>query len=304
MTTGSTFDPRIGEIAQAERRRLLDVAFRMLGDVALAEDAVQESFVRLSRADLDTIEDVRGWLIVAVGRICLDQLRSAPARHEAATDLGVLDGRRGAPGASGGVDPADRATLDDAIRIALLTVLERLTPAERTAFVLHDVFQLPFDTIGTIVGRTPTACRQLARRARQRLSGTPVVRRHVEPAEHRVLVERFIAAASGGDIEALTAVLDPDVVGSTMPGGVVGTGKPVTGREKLARRLLGGFGPRSNATLLSASVGGRPAVVVTRDRRTVAVLLLDIRAGLVHHMYVVGDPAGLLGHIDQVGQIE
>jgi RNA polymerase sigma-70 factor, ECF subfamily len=303
MATGSTFDPRIGEIAQAERRRLLDVAFRMLGDVALAEDAVQESFVRLARADLDAIEDVRGWLIVAVGRICLDQLRSAPARHEAAADLDALDGPSGANPAKP-TDPADRVTLDDAIRIALLTVLERLTPAERAAFVLHDVFQLPFDTIGTIVGRTPTACRQLARRARQRLSGTPAVRRHVEPAEHRVIVERFIAAAAGGDLGALTAVLDPEVVGSTMPGGVVGAGTPVTGRDNLARRLLGGFGPRSNATLLSWSVGGRPAVVVTRDRRTVAVLLLDIRGGLVRHMHVVGDPAGLLGQIDQGDQIE
>jgi RNA polymerase sigma-70 factor (ECF subfamily) len=193
-----------------------------------------------------------------------------------------------------GVDPADRVTLDDTVRMALLTVLERLTPAERTSFVLHDVFQLPFDTIGEIVGRSPAACRQLASRARHRLRDESVpVRAHVESAEHHLVVERFIAAAAGGDLTALMEVLDPEVSGDGTPGGVVGAAPPVAGRRNVARRLLGYLGPRSNTTLVSWIINGQPAVVVTRDANIIVVLLLSIRDGLVDHMHAVGDPVGL-----------
>jgi RNA polymerase sigma-70 factor, ECF subfamily len=270
----------------------------MLGDLGLAEDMVQEAFVRLARTDLDTVEDVRGWLVVVTGRCCLDHLRSARVRRES---LASLDLDAAAPSAiatatAPGVDPADRVTLDDTVRAALLTVLERLTPAERTAFILHDVFQLAFDQIGDIVGRTPTACRRLASRARQRLRAeSGPVRTHVEPAEHHRVVEQFIAAASGGDLDALMALLDPDVASETTPGGVIDatTGKPAVGREAVARQAVRFLGPRSNTTLVSWFINQQPAIVVTHNGVIVVVLLLTLRDGLVEHLHAVGDPIGL-----------
>ena len=295
MTTDSTFDPRVADIARRERRHLLDVAFRMLGDVGLAEDMVQEAFVRLARADLDTIEDVRGWLVVVVGRRCLDHLRSAQVRREEAAEHGVLDSiGAGATSLSSAPDPADRVTLDDTVRAALLSVLEKLTPAERTAFILHDVFQLSFDKIGDIVGRTPTACRQLASRARRRLQADPAsLRSSVEPAEHHRVVERFMAAAAGGDLHALMDVLDPHVSGDGTAGGVIAAAARVSGRENVARRVIAYIGPRSNTTLMSWFFNGQPAIVVTSGGTIVVVVLLGIHDGLIDHVHAVGDPVGL-----------
>ena len=295
MTTAA-FDPRIGEIARNERRHLIDVAFRMLGDVSLAEDMVQEAFVRLARSDLDSINDVRGWLVVVVGRLCLDHLKSASVRREAATEHSTLALANLASASSNDdVDPADRVTLDDTVRAALLAMLEHLTPPERTVFVLHDVFQFPFDTIGSIVGRTPTACRQLASRARQRLRADSMpVRSHIESPQHHVVVERFMAAAAGGDLRALMEVLDPDVSGDGTPGGVItAAGPPAYGPTNVARRIIGYVGPRTNTTLVSSFVNDQPAVLVTLDRKIVVVLLLNIRDGLINHMHAVGDPTGL-----------
>jgi RNA polymerase sigma-70 factor (ECF subfamily) len=295
MTTAA-FDPRIGDVARSEHRHLLDVAFRMLGDLGRAEDMVQEAFVRLARADLDTIHDVRGWLVVVVGRLCLDHLRSASTRREHATEQSMLELAAPASARSRSVsDPADRVTLDETVRAALLAVLERLTPPERTAFVLHDVFQFPFDTIGSIVGRTPTACRQLASRARQRLRAESVpIRSHIETPEHRVVVERFMATAAGGDLGALMEVLDPDVTGDGTPGGVITAAAPPShGPERVGRRVIGYVGPQTKTTLVSSFVNDQPAVLVTRDGRIIVVLLLDIRDGLIEHMHAVGDPIGL-----------
>ena len=295
MTTAA-FDPRIGDIARSEHRHLLDVAFRMLGDLGRAEDMVQEAFLRLARSDLDTIQDVRGWLVVVVGRLCLDHLRSASARREAATEQSTLEPRRSAAApADRDADPADRVTLDDSVRTALLAVLERLTPPERTAFVLHDVFQFPFDTIGSIVGRSPTACRQLASRARQRLRAESVpVRSHIESPEHHVVVERFMAAAAGGDLGALVEVLDPEVSGDGTPGGVITAAAPPSyGPTKVARRVIGYVGPHTGTTLVSWFVNDQPAVLVTQDGSIIVVLLLNIRDGLIEHVHAVGDPIGL-----------
>ena len=295
MTTAA-FDPRIGDVARSEHRHLLDVAFRMLGDLSRAEDMVQEAFLRLARSDLDSIHDVRGWLVVVVGRLCLDHLRSASARREAATDQSTLEFASVAAAPSvRDADPADRVTLDDSVRTALLAVLEHLTPAERTAFVLHDVFQFPFDTIGSIVGRTPTACRQLASRARQRLRTESVpVRSHIESPEHHLVVERFMAAAAGGDLAALVDVLDPEVSGGGTPGGVITAAAPPSyGPTKVARRVIGYVGPRTGTTLVSWFVNDQPAVLVTRDGSIVVVLLLNIRDGLIEHVHAVGDPIGL-----------
>src|SRR5438105_3761250 len=146
------------------RRHVLDIAFRMLGNLSEAEDVVQEAYTRLLRVDLDAIDDVGGWLVVVVSRLCLDRLRF-DRRHPTAPDESLGDRP-----AEGALDPADRVTLDDSVRIALHRVLERLTPAERTAFVLHDVFRYPFEAVADIVGRTPAACRQLASRARRAIS--------------------------------------------------------------------------------------------------------------------------------------
>jgi RNA polymerase sigma-70 factor (ECF subfamily) len=295
MTTAA-FDPRIDDIARSEHRHLLDVAFRMLGDLGQAEDMVQEAFVRLARNDIDSIQDVRGWLVVVVGRLCLDHLRSASARREAATEQSTLELATMATAPSNSApDPADRVTLDDSVRTALLTVLERLTPPERTAFVLHDVFQYPFDTIGSIVGRTPTACRQLASRARQRLRAESVpIRAHIEAPEHHVVVERFMAAAAGGDLGALMEVLDPDVTGDGTPGGIItAAGPPAYGRTKVARRVIGYVGPHTGTTLVSWFVNDQPAVLVTADGNILVVLLLNIRDGLIEHVHAVGDPIAL-----------
>ncbi|HKF35182.1 MAG TPA: sigma-70 family RNA polymerase sigma factor [Jatrophihabitantaceae bacterium] len=295
MTTAA-FDPRIGDIARTEHRHLLDIAFRMLGDLGRAEDMVQEAFIRLARSNLDSIQDARGWLVVVVGRLCLDHLRSASARHEAAIDQSSLEIATVASAlANDDADPADRVTLDETVRAALLAVLERLTPPERTAFVLHDVFQLPFQTVGSIVGRTPTACRQLASRARQRLrSESAPIRSHIEPPEHRVVVERFMAAAAGGDLGALMQVLDPNVTAEGTRGGVItAASAPSHGPQAVGRRLISYVGPQSATALVSSFVNDQPAVLVTRDGYIAVVLLLKIRDGLIEHVHAVGDPIGL-----------
>jgi RNA polymerase sigma-70 factor (ECF subfamily) len=281
-------DDRIADVWRAEHRHLLDIAFRMLGDLREAEDAVQEAFIRLVRSGLDGVDDARGWLTVVVGRICIDMMRSARVRPPASGGADPSESAATTP------DPADRITLDDAVRTALLVVLERLTPAERTAFVLHDVFQLDFETVGTIVGRSAAASRQLASRARRHVSAdagrdwAPVA-----PAEHRRVTEGFITACSGGDLQGLLALLDPDVAGDGSPGGWVPAFKPITGAERVAPNLLRLFGPASGFTLVSTQLRGQPAVVASRDRQVAAVLLFELQGDRIHHIHAVGDPAAL-----------
>ena len=159
-------DDEIGGAWSAHRPYLIDLAFRMLGDIGAAEDVVQEAFFRLVQTPVGTVNDARGWLIVVTSRLCLDHIKSAPWRRERPADMTVRDYR---DADTSSVDPADRVTLDDDVRLALLVVLECLTPAERVAYVLHDVFQLPFDVIAQTVGRPSTACRQLASRARRKV---------------------------------------------------------------------------------------------------------------------------------------
>jgi RNA polymerase sigma-70 factor (ECF subfamily) len=196
---------------KAHRPHLVGLAFRMLGDIGEAEDVVQEAFTRLFRTTAADIDDVRGWLVVVTSRLCLDQIKSARSRRERSAEGGVLDSHAGA---ATSLDPADRVTLDDSVRLALLVVLERLTPAERVVFVLHDIFETPFDTIAETVGRTTPACRQLAKRARHKIDeaqSSDVAERH--GSEHRQVTERFIEACATGSLEGLLAVLDPDVTG-------------------------------------------------------------------------------------------
>jgi RNA polymerase sigma-70 factor, ECF subfamily len=281
-------DVELGRAWRDQRRHLLDVAFRMLGNLSEAEDAVQEAFARLVRADVDQIDDVGGWLVVVVSRLCLDKLRSQ-LRHPTAPDATVGDRP-----AAGTVDPADRITLDDNVRIALHLVLERLSPAERTAFVLHDVFQYPYDAIAEIVGRTPAACRQLASRARRTITENVDGPRRfrVESAEQRLVTERFIAACTTGDLGGLLAILDPDVDGVADVGGSVGV-ITVTGPEDVAAAALRFLGPDSATTLLSLPADQEAGVVAVRDGRAVSLLALRVRHGRIHHIDGIIDPAKL-----------
>jgi RNA polymerase sigma-70 factor (ECF subfamily) len=287
-------DRLIDEAWQANRRYLLDIAYRMLGSIQEAEDVVQEGYTRLLRADVDQIDDVRAWLVVVVSRLCLDQLRSARVRRESYAGPWLPEPLVGEPGAS--TDPADRVTLDDSVRMALLIVLEELTPAERAAFVLHDVFQFSFEAVGSIVGRSPAACRQLASRARRH------VREHgedarfaVDPAEQTRVVERFIAACSGGDLDALLEVLDPDVVGEADLGELTlppGFAQIVEGRDLIAPRLIALFA-NEQVTLACLPVNGEPAVVASIGGQVLSVVILTTRDGVVTEIHAVVDPKKL-----------
>jgi RNA polymerase sigma-70 factor (ECF subfamily) len=277
-------DQRLADIWSEHRRYLVDIAFRMVGSVTEAEDAVQEAFMRLLNVDIDEIDDLRGWLVVVTGRICLDHMGSARVRHSTGMDIP-------AEVATDAPDPADAVTLDDSIRMALTVVLERLTPPERAAFVLHDVFQFSFDDVASIVGRSPAACRQLASRARRHIEDeTGPARFEVEPAEEREVVERFVAACQGGDLEALLDVLDPDVVGEAD----VGVPEPVAGRENVGPRVLMFLGPQAGATVVSIAVNGEPGILVRRRSGELgALVVLSVRNGRVHHIRTVADPRQL-----------
>lgn len=281
-------EPRseLDDVWREHRAYVVDLAFRMLGNISDAEDVVQEAFTRLLRVGLDDIDDVRGWLVVVVGRLCLDHLRSARVRREAPAaardDAPLLRDERA-------TDPLDRITLDDNVRIALLVLLQRLTPPERAAFILHDVFQLSFDDIASVVGRSPSACRQLASRARRRIqSESGLGRFDVSAGEQQRVVERFIAACAGGDIDALAEVLDPDVVGE-----VDIFGREFVGFDRVSTNLLTRFGGESNKTLVSLSAPNQPAVLAFEEGRLFAILVLTIRSGVVHHIHGIADPRQL-----------
>jgi len=281
----------LAELWDAHRRRVVDVAYRMLGSITDAEDVAQEVFVRLARTDVTRIDDVRGWVVTVTARICIDQLRSARVTRR--QYVGPWLPEPVVALSDDGADPADRVTLDDSVRIALLAVLERLTPAQRTVFVLHDVFGLPFDDVAGIVGRSVGACRQLASRARRHVRADDP-RYRVDAAEHRRVAERFARAATYGDLDGLIAVLDPDAVGEFDSGGLM-RGVPtslVVGAERVASVLLAsvdGLGVR----FTGATVNGEPGVVAALRDRVSAVLALEVRDGRVDHVRAVGNPRKL-----------
>ena len=285
-------DDDISDVWLEHRPYLTDVAFRMLGNIHDAEDIVQEAFGRLLRNGLDGIDDVRGWLVVVVSRLCLDQLRSARSRHETNTpELDERGEKTVADRSIGQVDPAERVTLDESIGIAMLVVLQKLTPAERTVFVLHDVFQFSFDTVSSIVGRTPVACRQLASRARRHIE-TETGPSRFEPAtadQHRV-AQRFIAACAGGDLNDLIELLDADVGGDADLGPNVTAARPVRGRLRVARGVLAFYGPKTGTTLVSQPVNGQPGVLAFRERKLVGILQLQARDGIIVDLHAIADP--------------
>lgn len=293
-------DVRFGRAWREHHRYVLDIAFRTLGNLAEAEDAVQEAYTRLLRVDIEEIADVRGWLVVVVGRLCLDKLRADRRRPTSPGELPEAMPRLAGLGNDADPDPADRITLDDNVRIALHLVLERLTPAERTAFVLHDVFRFSFDEVATIVGRSPAACRQLASRARRGIrSEVGTARFTVDSAEQRQVTERFITAASTGDLDGLLAVLDPDVAGDADFGPGVPAPPPASGRDAVARGVLRYVGPDTPTTLLSLAESDEEATLAAfRNGRIRATLTLSLRDGLIHHMHATVDPAKL-AHLNE-----
>ena len=289
-------DPENGPFADAWQQHksyLINVAYRLLGSVSEAEDVVQEAFARLLRANVDASGDLRGWLVVVVTRLCLDQLRSARARHE--IDPGPSFPEPLAHLAGSGTDPADIVTLDESVRMALLIVLERLTPAERVVFVLHDVFEYSFEELAPMVDRTAAACRQLASRARRRIRAeTASPRTTVDPMEMRRVAERFSAAVSGGQLEPLLELLDPEVVGWVDLGQIdAALPQPTQGRDQVAKQAIRFFRPDRGISLLVAEVNGEPGIIATRAGRPMAVIVLAARDGLVTAIYAIADPAKL-----------
>jgi RNA polymerase sigma-70 factor, ECF subfamily len=275
--------PSVEAAWRSHRPYLVNLAYQMLGDVGEAEDVAQEAFLRLSRADPSQIDDVRAWLTVVAGRLCLDQMRSARARYEQPDESGALDVTP-----SRGGDPADRVTLDDEVRTALLEVLRRLSPGERVAFVLHDVFQMPFEEIAETVGRPVGTCRQLARRARAKFAGASPKPADVTEVEHRIVTEKFITACANGDLQSLTAVLDPTVWGVAT---FVGGGPPQVnhGRDTVAPNLLRFLG--HGATLVAGPAG---EVLGFADRRLAVVLVLTVRGDRVIKIEATVDPSAAI----------
>jgi RNA polymerase sigma-70 factor, ECF subfamily len=274
------------------RNYLLNIGYRLIGSFSEAEDLVQEAYARLLRIDPERIDDARGWLVVVLTRLCLDHLRSARVRREGSVGPWLPEPLV-APGGIG-ADPADIVTLDESVRMALLIVLERLTPAERAVFVLHDVFQFSFAEIAPIVDRTSAACRQLASRARRRIHADTDRRTDVDPVELRRVAERFIAACSSGDMHALLRVLDPEVVGwADLDGVKTPLPQPTRGAQDVANGTMALFGAKSAARLVLAEINGETGIVVALRGRPFAVLVLKVREERITAIYAIVDPAKL-----------
>jgi RNA polymerase sigma factor (sigma-70 family) len=291
-----TMDPAVDDEIVRERRHLLALAFRMLGTVAEAEDAVQETYARwyrLEPSDRDAIEIPRAWLTRVASRVCLDLLSSARRRHELYVGPWLPEPvPSSAFAVDGGSDPLDRVTLDDTVSSALLVVLESMTPAERVSFVLHEVFAVPFAEIGAIVGRSPAACRQLATSARRRIQSSPM--RTVSRAEHDEVVRTFAAATLSGDLGALVAVLDPDAVLTSDGGGVVSAARrPVRGADHVARFLLGIAQKRPDVDVLPQETPDGLGFAMWLDGTIIGLMTMEVARGRIRDVRLVMNPAKL-----------
>jgi RNA polymerase sigma-70 factor, ECF subfamily len=281
---------------RAHRPYLIDLAFRMLGDIGAAEDVVQDAFSRLLRTRPGEIDDARGWLIVVTSRLCLDQIRSARTRRERphdASEIEFVAGGQPSVGRDPLADPADRVTLDDNVRLALLVVLQRLSPAERVVFVLHDIFAVPFDSIAQTSGRPIAGCRQLARRARLKIEASPGgVSFDVAAAEHRRVTEKFIAACADGDLDGLLEVLAPDAWGDFDAGPAAHRDFGVIrGAAQVARRLLYFWGPP--ATLVTYPASGQPVLLGFSGRELAGILVFTMAGDTIQAVHVIADPRQL-----------
>ena len=269
---------------EANRSHLRGVAYRMLGSRSEADDAVQEAWLRLSRSGTSSITNLGGWLTTVLARICLDMLRVRKSRSEEplAADEPEPNVIR-----EGGVDPEHEALLADSIGLALLVVLEKLTPAERVAFVLHDMFDLPFEEIAPIVGRSPTAARQLASRARRRVQGG-ATSTDADITRQRGVVDAFLAASRGGDFEAFLAVLDPDVVlRADRAAAPAGAPREIRGAQAVAKGALA-FSARARFTQ-PALVNGKVGLVVAPGGRLFLVLAFTIADERIVEIHVIAD---------------
>ena len=285
----------LAERFEANRSHLRGVAYRMLGSLSDADDAVQETWIRLSRTDkdaIDTIDNLQAWLTTVVGRVCLNMLRSRTTRREVSLESHIPD-----PIVSRveGVDPEQEAFLGDSVGLALFVVLDKLTPAERVAFVLHDIFAVPFDAIAPIVDRTPATTRQLASRARHRVQGAPVP--DVDLAGQWAVVDAFLAASRAGDFDRLLALLDPDIVlrsdgGAARPELVA----LVRGAQAVAEQAMTfqRFAETSTRVLVNGISGG---VAWALDGSPFAILAMTVQGGRIVAIDILADPVRL-GKLD------
>jgi RNA polymerase sigma-70 factor (ECF subfamily) len=268
---------------------LQSVAYRLLGSAGEADDAVQEAWLRLSRSDTSGVDNLGGWLITVVARVCLNMLGSRRSRREEPLDAHLPDP---VVSCADGLDPEDEALVADSIGLALLVVLQTLAPAERLAFVLHDMFDVPFDEIAPIVGRSPAAARQLASRARRRVKGAVPVP-DTDLARQREVVDAFLAAARDGEFDALLAALDPEVVlradrGAVPPGGSI----VIRGARSVAEQALY-FGSRLGPFARPALVNGAAGIVAAPDGRPVSVLGFTVTRGKIVEIDILADPERL-----------
>ncbi len=279
---------------EENRAHLRAVAYRMLGSLDDADDAVQDAWLRLSRSGTAGVENLGGWLTTIVARICLNMLRSRNVRREESLGVHVPDPLV-SPG--GGLQPEDEAVLADSVGLALLVVLDTLTPSERLAFVLHDMFELPFEEIAPMVGRTPAAARQLASRARRRVKGVAVPAPDPDLARQREVVGAFFSAARGGDFDALVAVLDPDVVlrndaGARHPAASM----MIRGAAAVATQALSGLTSALPAVELHpVLVNGAAGMVLTRRGRPVTVMGFTVADGRILEIDAIADPERVPG---------
>ncbi|TDC95709.1 RNA polymerase sigma factor SigJ [Actinomadura sp. 7K507] len=294
---GRPSDPSLSAI-MSERRRLINLAYRLLGSLAEAEDVVQETYARwyaMSREQQEAIRSPGAWLSRVAGRICFDILGSARARRERYVGEWIPeplpepaewgDGRLE-------TDPADRVTLDESVSMAFLVVLESMTPAERVAFVLHDVFRYPFAEVAETVGRSPAACRQLATSARRRIRAAQAP---VTPAAGQAgIVRDFKEAWEAKDINALIALLDPDATVIADGGGIVSAElHPIEGGERVAQVFIDVAGKAPGLTVLERTVNGQPGLVAQLDGVTVVVVAFDVEGDRVKHIWAVRNPEKL-----------
>jgi RNA polymerase sigma factor (sigma-70 family) len=271
---------------EEHRAHLRAVAYRMLGSLTEADDAVQDAWLRLSRAGASEVENLGGWLTTIVARVCLNMLRSRNVRREESLAAHIPDP---VVSTDGELQPEEEALLADSVGLALLVVLDTLSPAERLAFVLHDMFELPFEEIAPMVGRSPVAARQLASRARRRVKGAEIPAPDPDLARQRDVVDAFFRAARGGDFDALVALLDPDVVlrsdfGARRPAAA----KVIHGAAAVAGQALMGALPAAH--LHPALVNGAAGVVVTVAGRPFAVMGFTVAEGKIVEIDAIADP--------------
>jgi RNA polymerase sigma-70 factor, ECF subfamily len=287
VTTGQSW---LSERFEAQRSQLRGVAYRMLGSLSEAEDAVQESWLRVSRADTSAVENLGGWLTTVVARVCLDMLRSRQSRREDAWPESAAEPAADRPGA---VDPEQEAMLADSVGLALLVVLENLTPAERLAFVLHDLFGMSFEDIAPIVDRSAAATRQLASRGRRRVRGSDAAAK-ANVTRQRQVVEAFLAAAREGDFQALLAVLDPDVV-RRADAAAVPPGAPLElrGAQAVAKGALAGARGGRSAPAALALIDGNVGVIVAPRGRLSMAIQFAVRGGRIAAIDVIAERARL-----------